>query len=320
MPNEETRRKAIVIGVGPEDGLGGQLCMRFAERGAPRLRCRTDGRERGRAGSEDRRQRHRGRGGRHRRGTGDRPVRCGRGRGGRTHARHLQRRQQHPGPHRGHGGELLRELLARRSVRGLPVRGARPCGACAGAGGTLLFTGASASLRGRPNFGAFNASKGALRNLAQAMAKEYAEEGIHVGHVVVDGPIGGEKIKKGFPEFAERMGEGRMIDNRRHRRLLRVPLQPAPAGVVLRGGREDVAREVVGDGARPVPPPSRSQSTRACALPLSTRSPFWLTVVTSRSTSPSSTFRTVAVASRVSPGHTWLVKRTPYSVSRPSPT
>ena len=81
-----------------------------------------------------------------------------------------------------------------------------------GRGGTLLFTGASASLRGRPNFGAFNASKGALRNLAQAMAKEYGEEGIHVGHVVVDGPIGGEKIKKGFPEFAERMGEGRMID------------------------------------------------------------------------------------------------------------
>ena len=42
-------------------------------------------------------------------------------------------------------------------------------------GGTLLFTGASASLRGRANFGAFNSSKGALRNLAMAMAKEYAE-------------------------------------------------------------------------------------------------------------------------------------------------
>ena len=42
-------------------------------------------------------------------------------------------------------------------------------------GGTLIFTGASASLRGRANFGAFNSAKGALRNLAQAMAKEYAE-------------------------------------------------------------------------------------------------------------------------------------------------
>ncbi len=80
-----------------------------------------------------------------------------------------------------------------------------------GKGGTLLFTGASASLRGRPNFGAFNASKGALRNLAQAMAKEYAQDGIHVGHVVVDGPIGGEKIKQGFPQYAEKLGEAGMI-------------------------------------------------------------------------------------------------------------
>ena len=80
-----------------------------------------------------------------------------------------------------------------------------------GKGGTLLFTGASASLRGRPNFGAFNASKGALRNLAQAMAKEYAKDGIHVGHVVIDGPIGGEKIKKGFPQYAEKLGDAGMI-------------------------------------------------------------------------------------------------------------
>lgn len=60
--------------------------------------------------------------------------------------------------------------------------------------GTLLFTGASASLRGRANFGAFNAAKGALRNLAQAMAKEYAADGIHVGHVIVDGGIAGERV------------------------------------------------------------------------------------------------------------------------------
>ncbi len=79
-------------------------------------------------------------------------------------------------------------------------------------GGTLLFTGASASLRGRANFGAFNSSKGALRNLAQAMAKEYAEDGVHVGHVVVDGPIAGEKIKGRFPEYAEKLGEDGMIN------------------------------------------------------------------------------------------------------------
>ncbi len=78
-------------------------------------------------------------------------------------------------------------------------------------GGTLLFTGASASLRGRANFGAFNSSKGALRNLAQAMAKEYAEDGIHVGHVVIDGPIHGEKILTLVPDYAAAIGEEGMI-------------------------------------------------------------------------------------------------------------
>jgi len=79
-------------------------------------------------------------------------------------------------------------------------------------GGVLLYTGASASLRGRANFGAFNSSKGALRNLAQAIAKEYGPEGVHVGHVIVDGPIGGEKIITRFPEYAEKLGEEGMID------------------------------------------------------------------------------------------------------------
>lgn len=60
-------------------------------------------------------------------------------------------------------------------------------------GGTLLFTGASASLRGKAGFGAFNAGKSALRVLAQAMAKEYAAEGLHVGHVIIDGGIAGQR-------------------------------------------------------------------------------------------------------------------------------
>ncbi|NJN51796.1 MAG: SDR family NAD(P)-dependent oxidoreductase [Gammaproteobacteria bacterium] len=78
--------------------------------------------------------------------------------------------------------------------------------------GTLLFTGASASLRGRANFGAFNSAKGALRNLAQAMAKEYGPQRIHVGHVVIDGPIGGDKIIKGLPEYANKLGEEGLIN------------------------------------------------------------------------------------------------------------
>jgi NAD(P)-dependent dehydrogenase (short-subunit alcohol dehydrogenase family) len=70
--------------------------------------------------------------------------------------------------------------------------------------GTILFTGASASLRGRAGFGAFNSAKAALRALAQAMAKEYAADGIHIGHVIVDGAIGGEKIFQRFPDAASR--------------------------------------------------------------------------------------------------------------------
>jgi NAD(P)-dependent dehydrogenase (short-subunit alcohol dehydrogenase family) len=92
-------------------------------------------------------------------------------------------------------------LFGREAVRRMVPRG----------GGTLLFTGASASLRGRPFFGAFNSSKAALRTLAQAMAKEYAEEGVHVGHVVVDGAIRGEKVMTALPDYAEKLGEDGMI-------------------------------------------------------------------------------------------------------------
>lgn len=78
-------------------------------------------------------------------------------------------------------------------------------------GGTILYTGASASLRGRPNFAAFNSSKGALRNLANAMSKEYGADFIHVGHIIVDGAVGGEKIRTRLPEYAERLGEEGLI-------------------------------------------------------------------------------------------------------------
>ena len=78
--------------------------------------------------------------------------------------------------------------------------------------GTLLFTGASASLRGRANFGAFNSAKAGLRTLAQAMAKEYGPKGIHVGHVVIDGAIAGDKIMRYLPELTKKLGEDGMIN------------------------------------------------------------------------------------------------------------
>jgi NAD(P)-dependent dehydrogenase (short-subunit alcohol dehydrogenase family) len=76
--------------------------------------------------------------------------------------------------------------------------------------GTILFTGASASLRGRAGYGAFNSAKAGLRTLAQAMAKEYGPEGIHVGHVVVDGAVDGDKIRNRFPD-ADSRGD-RLLD------------------------------------------------------------------------------------------------------------
>ena len=77
--------------------------------------------------------------------------------------------------------------------------------------GTIIFTGASASLRGRAGFSAFYASKAALRTLAQAMAKEVGAEGIHVGHVVIDGLINGEKANVNFREYADKLGDEGMI-------------------------------------------------------------------------------------------------------------
>jgi short-subunit dehydrogenase len=66
--------------------------------------------------------------------------------------------------------------------------------------GTMLFTGATASLRGSANFAAFAGAKAALRALAQSMARELGPKNIHVAHVVVDGAIDTEFIRTTFPE------------------------------------------------------------------------------------------------------------------------
>ncbi|OUR75918.1 glucose 1-dehydrogenase [Alphaproteobacteria bacterium 46_93_T64] len=66
--------------------------------------------------------------------------------------------------------------------------------------GTILYTGATASMRGAANFAAFSGSKHGLRALAQSMSRELGPLGIHVGHVVVDGAIDTDFIKTNFPE------------------------------------------------------------------------------------------------------------------------
>ena len=63
-------------------------------------------------------------------------------------------------------------------------------------GGTILFTGATASLRGRDGFSAFAAAKAGLRAVAQSMARELGPLGVHVAHIVIDGPMDGTFVRE----------------------------------------------------------------------------------------------------------------------------
>lgn len=74
-------------------------------------------------------------------------------------------------------------------------------------GGSLFFTGASASLRGKPNFAHFASAKAGLRMLAQSLAREYGPKGIHVAHFVIDGVIDGEMVRSRFGEYLDALGE-----------------------------------------------------------------------------------------------------------------
>ena len=66
--------------------------------------------------------------------------------------------------------------------------------------GSILFTGATASLRGGDGYAAFASGKHAVRALAQSMARELGPKGIHVAHVVIDGAIDTQFIAEMFPE------------------------------------------------------------------------------------------------------------------------
>ncbi|UZD67065.1 SDR family oxidoreductase [Marinobacter sp. AN1] len=66
--------------------------------------------------------------------------------------------------------------------------------------GTIIFTGATASLRGSSGFSAFAGAKFALRALAQSMARELGPQGIHVAHSIIDGAIDTDFIRNNFPD------------------------------------------------------------------------------------------------------------------------
>ncbi len=78
--------------------------------------------------------------------------------------------------------------------------------------GSLFFTGASGSLRGKQNFAAFAAAKAALRATAQSVAREFGPQNIHVAHVVVDGMIEGERLLSLIPQAKEQKGPDGMLN------------------------------------------------------------------------------------------------------------
>jgi NAD(P)-dependent dehydrogenase (short-subunit alcohol dehydrogenase family) len=93
-------------------------------------------------------------------------------------------------------------LVGREAARRLVPRGK----------GTIVFTGASASLRGKANFAAFASAKFSVRALSQSMARELGPKGIHVGHVIIDGGIEGARLLGFFPDLKEQRGPDGLLN------------------------------------------------------------------------------------------------------------
>jgi NAD(P)-dependent dehydrogenase (short-subunit alcohol dehydrogenase family) len=92
-------------------------------------------------------------------------------------------------------------LVGREAARHMVPRGQ----------GTILFTGATASLRGSSQFAAFAAAKGGVRQVAQSMARELGPQGIHVASVIVDGMIDSQRVRERFPDRVAQLPEDGML-------------------------------------------------------------------------------------------------------------
>lgn len=78
--------------------------------------------------------------------------------------------------------------------------------------GTIIFTGATASVRGRDGFAAFAAAKHGLRALAQSMARELGPKNIHVAHTIIDGAIDSNFIREQMPDVDQKRTEDRILN------------------------------------------------------------------------------------------------------------
>jgi NAD(P)-dependent dehydrogenase (short-subunit alcohol dehydrogenase family) len=93
-------------------------------------------------------------------------------------------------------------LFGREAARRMAPRGK----------GSILFTGATASTRGAAQFAAFAAAKNGLRAVAQSMAREFGPKNLHVAHVVIDGMIATEAVRKRFADRVAELGPDAMLD------------------------------------------------------------------------------------------------------------
>jgi NAD(P)-dependent dehydrogenase (short-subunit alcohol dehydrogenase family) len=92
-------------------------------------------------------------------------------------------------------------IAAREAARVMTPRGR----------GTILITGATASVRGREMFSAFSGAKHATRALAQSAARELGPKGIHVAHVIVDGAIDGAFNRGRIPDIEDRLARDEIL-------------------------------------------------------------------------------------------------------------
>ena len=93
-------------------------------------------------------------------------------------------------------------LTGREAARRMVPRGS----------GTILFTGASGSLRGKAGFAAFAAAKAGLRAVSQSMARELGPKGIHAAHVVIDGGIEGARLLGRMPDLRQQRGPDGLLN------------------------------------------------------------------------------------------------------------
>ncbi len=102
------------------------------------------------------------------------------------------------------GREVAKRMVARQQTS-TDVPGVQPKG-------TIIFTGATASLRGSSHFAGFSGGKMALRALAQSMARELGPMGVHVAHTIIDGAIDTEFIRTQFPQRYALKEEGGILN------------------------------------------------------------------------------------------------------------